>query len=106
MSEQQEMFIVPADRRQHDRRAGSHCVHGCTLHIEIEEIKSAFPDGPLKHREAHEAWMEAKRAEKEFYDNMKKAIMEKGITGFFTLIIIIIGLALTGLLTKLGLTWK
>lgn len=63
----------------------------------------AFPDGPLKHREAHEAWMEAKKSEKEFYDGFKKAIMEKGIAGFFILLFAIIGLAVTGLMHKLGL---
>lgn len=95
---EQERRIHPVDRRQ-----GSLRQCDCTLQIRVNELYQAFPDGPHKHREAHESWMEAKKAEKEFYDNMKKAVMEKGITGFFTLIIIIIGLAITGLLAKLGL---
>lgn len=78
----------------------------CHLLDRVKEIEMAFPDGPLKHREAHEAWMEAKKSEKEFYDNMKKAIMEKGIAGFFVLVFAVIGLSITGLMHKLGLPIK
>ena len=75
----------------------------CHMLDRVKQIELAFPDGPLKHREAHEAWMEAKKSEKEFYDGLKKAVMEKGIAGFFLLIFAVIGLAVTGLMAKLGI---
>jgi hypothetical protein len=64
---------------------------------DLEEIANAFPDGPLKHREAHEAWMEAKKSEKAFYDSLKTEVMKKGVAGIFAILAIILGLAVTGL---------
>lgn len=63
---------------------------------DIDLLHDAFPDGPIKHREAHEAWIAAKEAEKNFYDNLKLEIMKKGVTGTITVLVIILGLALTG----------
>ena len=87
--------MSPQQQEQLDYR---NTIHAKLDHLsrEIELIKNAFPDGPLKHRLAHEAWIEAKEAEKDFYESLKMEVMKKGVAGIFTLIIIILGLALTG----------
>jgi hypothetical protein len=63
---------------------------------ELEDLSFAFPEGPIKHREAHEAWLKAKKAEEDFYVSLKTEIMKKGIAGIFAIIALILGLALTG----------
>lgn len=88
------------DKRVLDRKA---CQKDCDILHKIDEILHAFPDGIHNHREAHVAWIESKRAEKEFYTTLKKEIMTKGIAGVFSLLIIVLGLAVTGVLSKLGL---
>lgn len=65
----------------------------------LDEILAAFPDGPEKHREAHESWIAAKKAETEFWKDLKLEIAKKGIWG---LIVLITGLILIGLSVKLG----
>lgn len=66
----------------------------------IEEINKAFPDGTIEHRKAHEAMINAAKAQQAFWDDLKLDIAKKGVWG---LLIIIIGLVLVGLSTKLGL---
>lgn len=63
---------------------------------ELENISYGFPEGPVKHRESHEAWMAAKKAEKDFYDSLKQEVMKKGVAGVFAILAIILGLAITG----------
>jgi hypothetical protein len=46
--------------------------------------------------------MEAKKAEKDFYNSLKQEIMKKGVAGIIGLVLIIIGLAVTGLMAKFG----
>lgn len=65
----------------------------------LDDILAAFPDGPEKHREAHESWIAAKKAETEFWKDLKLEIAKKGIWG---LIVLITGLVLIGLSVKLG----
>jgi len=64
---------------------------------DLDLLHEAFPDGPLKHREAHEAWIAAKEAEANFYTSLRTEVMKKGVAGIFSLLVIILGLALTGL---------
>ena len=75
--------------------------NGCDLADRIELLEQAFPDGPIPHREAHKAWMDAKRAEKEFWQALKLDIAQKGVWG---LLIILMGLLILGISTKLGFT--
>ena len=69
---------------------------------ELQDIQAAFPQGPVKHREAHEAWMASKKAEEEFWRELKLDIAKKGIWG---LLVIITGLILVGFATKLGIAF-
>jgi hypothetical protein len=85
---------------QHEKEDISHKLD--SILRQLEEISYAFPAGPHKHREEHEAWMEAKKAEKDFYNSLKQEIMKKGVAGIIGLVLIIIGLAVTGLMAKFG----
>ena len=89
------------ERRQEVRRACD--VDECQLLIRVEAIEHAFPDGTTAHREAHIAWMEAKRAEKAFWEELKLDLAKKGV---WSLLILILGLLFLGVTLKLGLTPK
>lgn len=65
----------------------------------LDDILAAFPDGPEKHREAHESWIAAKKAETKFWEELKLEIAKKGIWGLTTTLI---GLVLIGLSIKFG----
>ena len=73
---------------------------------EVKKIHGAFPrtgDGEVDfsgHREAHEAMIEAAKAQTEFWRELKLDVIKKGVWG---LLIIICGLAITGFATKLGI---
>lgn len=58
---------------------------------QLKEVLSAFPDGAENHREYHEAIIKAKKAEEDFWIDMKKEIIKKGLIGFLVIL--------------LGLTW-
>lgn len=66
----------------------------------VESLMAAFPDGPLKHREAHEMWMQAKQAETRFWAEMRLDLAKKGAWG---LIAILAGLIIAGFSTKVAL---
>lgn len=85
------------DRRKYDNLSTEEKLD--TILTTLDDILNAFPDGPEKHREAHESWMAAKRAETEFWGELKLDIAKKGILGLLT---ILIGLILIGLSVKLG----
>lgn len=85
------------DRRKYD---------GMTIEQKIDialellnDINEAFPEGTAKHREVHEVWMQAKKSEAEFWQELKLDIAKKGVWG---LLVIVIGLVLTGLSVKAG----
>jgi hypothetical protein len=65
----------------------------------LDNLANAFPDGPLKHREAHESWIEAKHAETKFWQELKLDIAKKGIVG---MLVIILGLLAVGVSVKAG----
>lgn len=67
----------------------------------LDDISDAFPDGPEKHREAHESWIASKKAEEKFWSELKLDIAKKGVWGLLT---ILTGLVLIGLSIKLGLS--
>lgn len=84
--------------------------HKLTDHIEREKkelaaLTGAFPnDDPKAHRAAHEAMIEAKQAEAQFWREMKLDLAKKSIWG---LLMIVIGFVMVGGLftvaSKLGI---
>ena len=72
---------------------------------EVKKVHGAFPrtdDGDVDfsgHREAHEAMIEAAKAQAEFWKELKLDVIKKGVWG---LLIIVCGLVLTGLAAKFG----
>lgn len=73
------------------------CVH--ILEDRIEAIERAFPDGPEPHRASHLAMIRAAEAQEKFYNDLKLDLVKKGTWG---LLVIIIGLVLTGAFVSLG----
>ena len=69
----------------------------------LETISDAFPDGPLKHREAHESWIAAKHAETKFWQELKLDIAKKGVWG---LLVVVCGLLFVGISVKVGVWFK
>jgi len=71
-------------------------------HVEalIAGVMAAFPDGVDNHRAAHESQIAAAKAEKEFWDTAKKAVITNGVSGAFTLVKTIFILAALGLTAK------
>jgi len=73
---------------------------------EVKKIHGAFPrtdDGEIDfsgHREAHEAMIEAAKAQAEFWRELKLDVIKKGVWG---LLIIVCGLAITGFAAKFGI---
>ena len=64
----------------------------------FESINRAFPDGPENHRLAHAIAIEAADAEKKFWRELKLNLIEKGL---WSIILVLIGLALTGVSAKI-----
>lgn len=69
----------------------------------IAEVMVAFPDGVQNHREAHKAQIDAAKAQKEFWDTAKKAVVTNGVASLFALLKIIILLAALGLTVKFSM---
>ena len=90
----------------YDRRKYDGMTTDQKLDIALEllgEIMEAFPEGLRKHREVHEAWILAKRAEVEFWRELKLDIAKKGVWG---LLVLMIGLLITGLSIKSGVWFR
>ena len=65
---------------------------------------SAFPAGDTEgHCAYHQSKIEAAKAEKEFWDTAKKAVITNGVNGAFSLLKIVLMLAALGLVAKYGL---
>lgn len=71
--------------------------------LRLRELENAFPDGPDKHREYHQAKIDAAREEAEFWKSAKMELTKIGITSIFGVAKIILTLAVLGGLYKLGL---
>lgn len=69
----------------------------------LDAIADAFPEGPVKHRESHEAWLEAKRAETKFWVELKLDIAKKGV---WSLLVLVLGLLAVGLAAKGGVWFR
>lgn len=70
------------------------------IHELGEEIKRAFPDGIENHRAAHQAMIDAAKAEEKFWTELKLDLAKKGLWAIFT---ILAGLVVLGLGAKVGL---
>ena len=64
----------------------------------FELINRAFPDGPENHRLAHAIAIEAAEAEKKFWRELKLNLIEKGL---WSIILVLMGLALMGVSAKI-----
>lgn len=69
----------------------------------LDSLSDAFPDGPTKHREAHESWILAKKAETEFWQELKLDVAKKGV---WSLLVVLLGLLAVGLSVKAGVWFK
>lgn len=73
---------------------------------EIKKIHGGFPrndDGDtdfIGHREAHEQMIKAAKAQAEFWNELKLDVAKKGVWG---ILIILVGLVITGLAAKIGI---
>ena len=66
-------------------------------------IMNAFPDGIQNHRNAHQAMIDAAKAQENFWKELKLDLTKKGIWGILT---VLVGLALVGLAAKVGVRWS
>lgn len=74
---------------------------------EAENIKSAidafkseaFPDGADRHKQAHQAMIDAARTQEEFWRGLRSDIAKKSIWGILQILLV---LATAGLAAKLG----
>lgn len=74
--------------------------HAATAQL-IDQLKvEAFPDGPQKHREAHQAMIDAANQEAEFWRTLKIKMAEKSIWGILQLLIFLVA---AGIAAKFGL---
>lgn len=67
----------------------------------LDQLLYAFPDGTISHRQAHQAWIEAKQAEVKFWQELKLDVAKKGM---WALLALILGLLVTGISVK-SLLW-
>lgn len=73
--------------------------------MELKKLNKAFPltdDGAVDidgHRQYHESMIKAARAQEEFWKELRIDIAKKGVWG---LLIILVGLVLTGIAAKFG----
>ena len=71
----------------------------------INELKKeAFPDGAENHRNAHQAMIDAAKAQEEFYRGLKNRFLERSIFGVLQVLFMLAAVGLIGTLAgKLGL---
>lgn len=65
-------------------------------------VMQAFPDGVEAHRSAHQAMIDAKKAEEAFWTTAKDVALKNGIAGIFAVARWVLILAIVGLAFKLG----
>lgn len=53
---------------------------------QLSDFAKAFPNGVEQHREAHQAMIDAKKAEAEFYIDLKQMLIKRGILAAIVLI--------------------
>lgn len=79
------------------------CIHCFALERRLIEVEGAFPDGPVKHFEYHQAKINAAKEEAEFWKTAKVELTKAGVSTLVSVIKTVLVLALVGLMYKLGL---
>ena len=114
---EQRPYIGP-DRRQTDRRSDDVAEHiklfvaqefkaheereKANVNALIDSLKAeAFPDTPAQHKAAHQAMIDASKAEEAFWKDLKGDIAKKSILGIAQILFILVA---AGLTAKFGLT--
>lgn len=90
-----------------DRRVTQqeHCECGALGIFErrLAAVEAAFPDGPERHRDYHQAKINSAKEEAEFWKTAKIELTKAGVSTLVGVLKTILVLALVGLLYKLGL---
>lgn len=69
----------------------------------LTAVEMAFPDGPERHRDYHQAKINSAKEEAEFWKTAKIELTKAGVSTLVGVLKTILVLALVGLLYKLGL---
>lgn len=71
----------------------------------VEQLKhDMVPNGnTYHHREYHQRKIDAAKAEEQFWITAKGELFKRGLSAFLTVVAVVIGLAVTGFLYKLGI---
>jgi hypothetical protein len=91
---------------QHETRE---LAHDLNQHIAREELdfanfRKAFPnDDPAGHRRYHESEIEAALDRKKLWGELRKDLVSKGL---WSVLLVLVGLVVTGAAAKLGVTLK
>ena len=73
-----------------------------TMHSLLSELKAeAFPDGAVAHRIAHQAMIDAAKAEAEFWKDLKAGMVKKSIWGVLQILTILL---IAGIGAKFGIS--
>jgi len=76
---------------------------------DLKVIKGAFPEDEfgnvdtLGHRRYHEEMISAARAQTKFWEELRRDLIKKGLVWG---LLAVLGLAVTGLAVKTGITWN
>lgn len=70
------------------------------IETQLDRIMQAFPEGPERHADEHATWKETKKAEADFYKELK---LKVATTGIFSTLGIVFSVFLVWLSIKLGL---
>lgn len=84
---------------EHERRSREN------VESAIEALKhDLVPNGDLRpHKDYHQAKVDAAKAEQEFWNAAKMKLVENGVGAILAVLKIVLGLALVGLMLKLGM---
>lgn len=73
-----------------------------TLQVSVNDLRGAFPDGDVRgHCEAHQAMINAAKAQETFWSELKVDIAKKGL---WFLLVTLCGFVWIGLLAKFGIS--
>ena len=97
------MTAIKIDRREHKAEQCGECDALVFIERRVAAIEAAFPDGPEKHRDYHQAKINAAREEAEFWKTAKTGLTKVGVSTLAGVLKTMFILALIGLLYKLGL---
>lgn len=91
------------ERRNHDAEHCQTCNSLILIERRLVAVENAFPDGPEKHRDYHQAKINAAREEAEFWKAAKMELTKIGVSALVGVLKTLLVLTLIGILYKLGL---